>query len=42
MNLESQQAATSHLEPDARPFEAALEEGFAIGIEIREGESGPL
>lgn len=42
MNLKSQQAATSHLEPDAKPFEAALQEGFAIAIEIREWESGPL
>lgn len=36
MNLKSQQAAASPLEPDARPFEAALKEGFAIGIEMRQ------
>lgn len=30
MNLKSQQAAADLLEPDARPFEAALKEGFAL------------
>lgn len=42
MSLKSQQAATSRLEADAMPFKAALKEGFAIGIEMKELESGPL
>lgn len=42
MNLKSQQAASSHLESDAWHFEAALKEGFAIGIEMTELEPCPL
>lgn len=42
MSLKSQQAAASRLEADAMPFKAALKEGFAIGIEMKELESGPL
>lgn len=42
MILKSQQAAASHMEPDARPFKAALKEGFATGMDMRELESGPL
>lgn len=42
MNLKSQQAAASHLEPDTRAFKAALKESFAIGIEMRLLESGSL